>query len=91
MHRKSGFRDILDGLANTIAMDEIATDLGDKDIRTSSRTQNMDNGNPTLCDSFVDPLRPRFWTPTVTTGMGISLPNYARGFRYLSQKVGSQS
>jgi len=58
MHRKSGFRDILDGLANTIAMDEIATDLGDKDIRTSSRTQNMDNGNPTLCDSFVDPLRP---------------------------------
>ena len=32
--RKSKFRDILDGLSNTIAMGEIATDLGDRDIRT---------------------------------------------------------
>ena len=28
------FRDILDGLSNTIAMGEICTDLGDRDIRT---------------------------------------------------------
>ncbi len=34
-HQDSRFRDILDGLANTIAMGEIATDLGDSDIRTA--------------------------------------------------------
>ena len=34
VHQDMKFRDILDGLSNTIAMGEIATDLGDRDIRT---------------------------------------------------------
>ena len=36
--KQTSFRDILDGLANTIVMGEIATDLGDKDARTSLPT-----------------------------------------------------
>ncbi len=33
VRKESKFRDILDGLANTIAMGEIKTSLGDRDIR----------------------------------------------------------
>ncbi|TWU60847.1 hypothetical protein Poly51_11280 [Rubripirellula tenax] len=33
--QQTGFRDILDGLSNTIACGEIVTDLGDRDARTS--------------------------------------------------------
>ncbi len=35
MHKDMKFRDVLDGLSNTIAMMECATDLGDRDIRTT--------------------------------------------------------
>ena len=40
---ESKFRDILDGLANTIAMGEIITDLGDRDIR-ATYMQGSNNG-----------------------------------------------
>jgi prepilin-type N-terminal cleavage/methylation domain-containing protein/prepilin-type processing-associated H-X9-DG protein len=60
------FRDVLDGLANTIACAEIATDLGDRAIMT---TANIDKelavyDNPSVCSTEVDPNRPRFWSPT---------------------------
>ncbi len=61
------FRDILDGLANTIAMGEIMTDLGNRDIRTAAswnqRGGNFVNDNPSLCaDAMeIDPERPRNW------------------------------
>ncbi|EMI57082.1 DUF1559 domain-containing protein [Rhodopirellula sallentina] len=62
------FRDILDGLSNTIAAGEIATDLGDRSIKT----QHMNNpgggsvlrDNPTHCRTAspgIDPARPQFW------------------------------
>ena len=74
--RSGNFKDILDGLANTIAMGEIATDLGDRDIRTViSRTDGESwganppsgvPGNPSLCqiNGQIDPLAPRFWKGT---------------------------
>ncbi len=34
-HREMRFRDVLDGLANTVMCGEIATDLGDNDSRTT--------------------------------------------------------
>ena len=41
--QKAKFRDILDGLANTIAGGELATDLGDRDARTNpGRAANAD-------------------------------------------------
>ena len=73
LQRESKFRDVLDGLANTIAMLEIATDLGDRDIRT---TGSGDNGgawgsvgssgagfNPNWCNDQgqISAETPTFW------------------------------
>jgi prepilin-type N-terminal cleavage/methylation domain-containing protein len=50
---ESKFRDILDGLANTIAMGEIKTSLGDRDIATAASWErdgsNDVNNNPSYC------------------------------------------
>lgn len=80
---QTGLRDILDGTANTIAMGEIATDLGDRDIRTIGSTQNANVNpfinNPLQCRETtpgIDPLRPRFWIAGT-----LSNPN-GRGFRW---------
>ena len=60
------FRDILDGLANTIACGEIATDLGDFSIKTKGLRDDR-NGmqdiriNPSACQPYADPARPQFW------------------------------
>jgi prepilin-type N-terminal cleavage/methylation domain-containing protein/prepilin-type processing-associated H-X9-DG protein len=81
----TSFRDVLDGLANTIMCGEICTDLGDNDIRTSVRRLIQPEGlqtNPSACAADINPLRPRFWlpTPTVTTD---SLGNERRrGFKW---------
>ncbi len=83
------FRDILDGLANTIAMGEIATDLDDNDNRTSGArhpsrgaAQNMMRDNPSLClhdpTPMIDPERPRFWAP----GSSIEGRSHRRGYRW---------
>ena len=58
------FRDILDGLANTIAMGEIKTDLGDNDAATRvNRTQDNVQTNVAVCEDLghLDPERPQFW------------------------------
>ena len=60
------FRDIQDGLANTIAMAEIPTDLGDRDTRTAINQLNGGwkvGGNPMYCvdQGYIDPEEPRFW------------------------------
>jgi prepilin-type N-terminal cleavage/methylation domain-containing protein/prepilin-type processing-associated H-X9-DG protein len=62
--RKMKFRDIGDGLSSTIAMAEIATDLGDNDNRTrGNRTLDIVEDNVKACEDagHIDPLRPRFW------------------------------
>jgi len=70
VNREMRFRDVLDGLSNTIAMGEIATDLGDLDSRTAllGDGQYSTSNNhweivvqPNWCEQFVDPLRPQFW------------------------------
>ncbi|MBB3204813.1 prepilin-type N-terminal cleavage/methylation domain-containing protein/prepilin-type processing-associated H-X9-DG protein [Rhodopirellula rubra] len=71
IHERSRFRDILDGLANTICAGEIATDLGDNDIRTigydigGSSDQSKIVLNPSFCSDdstpLIDPARPQFW------------------------------
>ncbi len=71
---KSTFRDILDGKANTILSGEIATDLGDEDIRTRFFNRNIASAqlpdNPLACRgaAYIDPLRPRFWGAGITQG-----------------------
>ncbi len=79
------FRATLDGLANTIMMGEIATDLGDSDARTalvtggdSSRTpENTCGNNPNWVADKVDPERPQFWPPGTPVGT-----TSGRGFRW---------
>jgi len=68
---KARFRDILDGLSNTIMAGELATDLGDLDIRTTPafpgtayRNLLYLAGGNTACDGMIDPQRPQFWGNT---------------------------
>ena len=92
----SRFRDILDGLSNTIMMGEIATDLGDSDKRTRvNKTIDLQtNGAPNTINAcevagHVDPERPQFWCngvncPTPTGGGGINGVSslFARGMQW---------
>jgi prepilin-type N-terminal cleavage/methylation domain-containing protein len=64
----SKFRDVLDGLANTIAMGEIITDLGDRDIRAASSWNGGGGGhdvndNPSFCKDAgeINPDKPTRW------------------------------
>ncbi|MEM9369004.1 MAG: DUF1559 domain-containing protein [Planctomycetota bacterium] len=84
------FRDILDGLSNTIAMGELVTDLGDRDARTHINRNNgwFPNGvrgRADVCDDDLDPARPRFWLQA-----GVTLENGAtrrRGFRWANSNM----
>jgi len=74
---RMNFRDVLDGTANTIMMGELATDLGDRSIRTvqTDNGQNDDRyNNPSWCLlpalNLIDPTRPRFWRQGVGTESG---------------------
>ncbi|MCO8123732.1 DUF1559 domain-containing protein [Stieleria sp. TO1_6] len=80
-HKSMRFRDILDGLSNTVAAGEIATDLGDKDKRTIAPSRSWSfvrNMLPSECSNLVDPQRPAFWAPA-TAVVG---PVDGRGFRW---------
>ncbi|TWU57054.1 hypothetical protein Poly51_29750 [Rubripirellula tenax] len=67
LNKELKFRDVLDGLSNTIMGGEIATDLGDRDVRTDGINAPGDNAtvrdNPLTCRPLRDPLRPNFWDP----------------------------
>ncbi|TWT93929.1 DUF1559 domain-containing protein [Stieleria varia] len=91
------FRDILDGLSNTIAAGEIATSLGDRDKRThppQAPTSIMaTSGNPQgpdnalACRGMLDPIRPRFWVagaPFVQSpiAVGGSVQEWTRGMKW---------
>ena len=64
----TAFKHIKDGLANTIACGEIATDLGDRNVRTAAHLNSgwAPNGvhdTPRICEPDKDPDRPQFWSP----------------------------
>lgn len=67
VRKEAKFRDILDGLANTIAMGEIMTDLGDRDIRTAASWERRGgraiSDNPSLCKDAnqISPATPTKW------------------------------
>ena len=81
------FRDITDGLSQTVLLGEIATDLGDRDIRTHASTNNGGTlavaNNPKRCADDdapqINPLRPRFWDPNYVIA---GAPVTRRGYRW---------
>ena len=79
------FRDILDGLANTVAAGEILTDLGDRDIRTHLGSQlagglrPWEVGGATACQDMIDPQRPAFWDPSADLTGGAEVK---RGYKW---------
>jgi prepilin-type N-terminal cleavage/methylation domain-containing protein/prepilin-type processing-associated H-X9-DG protein len=81
-----GFRDILDGTANTIMLGEICTDLGDMDVRTTPLVDaNISIGVANICANRKDPLRPQFWAPSETAGINASSEEEnRRGYRWSS-------
>lgn len=86
--QRAAFRDILDGLSNTIVMGEIASDLGDRDVSTAAATGLTSNNllnNPRSCGqsagALADPLRPRFWEVNGSTAV-INAQSIGRGFRW---------
>ncbi len=76
------FRDILDGLANTIAAGEIATDLGDRAITTMANSQKLIAvyDDPSICALEADPARPQFWSTTAANL--ITGAQNGRGFKW---------
>ena len=83
------FRDVLDGLSNTIQCGEIATDLGDNNIRTvaaqvpSGITLGAAN-TYSACEILVDPDRLRFWSLGTTC---IGDDEERRGFCWASGRT----
>lgn len=78
------FRDVLDGLSNTIAAGEIATDLGDRDKRTLAQPHfsfTDARNTPLICRGDIDPQRPQFWDASVTS---LAASNQGRGYRWAS-------
>ena len=85
--KSTNFRDITDGLSNTIAAGEIISGLGDRDKRSLTFT-NAKGGffaianNPKRCEEvalsngYLDPARPRFWTSDA------NVPSSERGHRW---------
>ena len=84
--KDSRFRDVLDGLANTICAGEIATDLGDRDRRTHQSFalgDLWDAGNSNACEQWADPLRPQFLDATADgTGYFGGAVEFRRGYKW---------
>ncbi|TWU18745.1 DUF1559 domain-containing protein [Allorhodopirellula heiligendammensis] len=58
------FRDVLDGLSNTIMAGEFNTDLGDRHVTTQPRAGVTGHHlDPKKAYEQTDPLRPQFWDP----------------------------
>ena len=87
VHTSSKFRDILDGLANTIMAAEIPTDLGDSDVRTQAAINaGRETGvyiDPGIADTnnWKDPARPQFWNPAGTATLQ-AIGEGMRGYRW---------
>ncbi|MEM6472013.1 MAG: DUF1559 domain-containing protein [Planctomycetota bacterium] len=75
------FRDVLDGLSNTVLAAEIVTDLGDRDVRSVAPLRQYEiHDNPISCRPFVSADRPKFWTDKEDIVFGD--PKHRRGFRW---------
>lgn len=81
------FRDILDGLSNTIAAGEVNTSGGKREVKadfvrriTAMRVNNNTSLYPARCKSgvHIDPTRPQFYDLTATVSGSLSQAKHAR-------------
>jgi prepilin-type processing-associated H-X9-DG protein len=80
--RSTGFRDVLDGTANTIMMGEIVLESGNREvIGAPAFVTSAVHTNPLSCSGFVDAARPRFWgtAANLGNGAGVVNPEWRRG------------
>ncbi len=85
VHRRDmGFRDILDGLSNTIMAGEINTHLGDNHITTQydGIASGVVRQNPGRCYEGIDATRPQFWGSGSFAALG-SIESQ-RGYKWAS-------
>ncbi len=80
------FRDVSDGLSSTLLLGEIATHLGDADVRTDavigpSEKALSNRPNWAYESDVIDSERPHFWL-TNTQLMSAVAPGAARGYRW---------
>ncbi|WP_145304793.1 DUF1559 family PulG-like putative transporter [Crateriforma conspicua] len=86
--RRMAFRDITDGLSNTIAAGEIASDAGDSDVRTQPYFGigwDTIHNNPSSCEDLRNPLKPTQWDPNqvgATANPGGRSTGWRRGYRW---------
>ncbi|MCC9644144.1 DUF1559 domain-containing protein [Rhodopirellula sp. JC740] len=85
--RATAFRDVLDGLSNTIMMGELCTDAGNREI--IAQPVFIDNGdvftNPThakCTTNAIDPQRPQFYLPSANLNYGRA-DQWNRGHRWM--------
>ncbi len=80
------FRDILDGLSNTIAFGEHITSLNDRDIRGQVGVDIPTTyDNPKGCNAYISPTRPRFWSDG--TDGGTAPPGFMGGGSWWGSEV----
>ncbi|SMP51036.1 prepilin-type N-terminal cleavage/methylation domain-containing protein/prepilin-type processing-associated H-X9-DG domain-containing protein [Neorhodopirellula lusitana] len=86
------FRDVLDGLSNSLAMGEIATDLGDRaivggvvHIDNYASSDNLLGADLSQCTKFVDSQRPQFYAADPNPQLLDS--DSSRGGRWMSSHL----
>ncbi len=83
----TGFRDVLDGLSNTIAAGENAVSALDRSIRTTPYRDNTSNMAlpPNHWERFIDPASPQTWLASVASNATPGLDDpaaHGRGRRW---------
>ena len=83
------FRDCLDGLSNTIAMGEVATTIGARELIAEFQLNAGTDviTNPAFCDPGVDPARPQFWLPDADLPGNLGGGNQIRGGRWADGRI----
>ncbi|MCA9136019.1 MAG: DUF1559 domain-containing protein, partial [Planctomycetales bacterium] len=83
------FRDIHDGLSNTIACGEILPDSNQREIKSSVATRRPNNTcdapGSTAYSALINPERPLFWLDTTEVD---SVMNNSRGRRWQDGRIG---